>query len=60
MLLQSKSDIAREKVNEYLAFVKQAGFEISGAGKVSPKVIDGLNMQLMSDDEYIKFISGKS
>jgi hypothetical protein len=60
MLLQSKSDIVREKVNEYLAFVKQAGFEISGEGKVSLKVIDGLNMELMPDDEYIKFISGKA
>jgi multimeric flavodoxin WrbA len=60
MLLQNKSGIAREKVSEYLAFVKRAGFEISGAGKVSTEVVDGLNMELMPDDEYIKFISGKA
>jgi hypothetical protein len=40
--------------------VKRAGFEIIGAGKVSQKVVDGLNMELMSEDEYIKFISGKA
>jgi multimeric flavodoxin WrbA len=60
MLIQSKSDTARKKVNEYLAFVKQAGFEIGSTGKVSQKVIDGLNMELMPDSEYIKFISGRS
>jgi multimeric flavodoxin WrbA len=60
MLLQNKSDIAREKAKKYLAFVKQAGLEISSAGKVSQKVIDGLNMELMPDAEYIKFISGKA
>jgi hypothetical protein len=60
MLLQNRSDIVREKVNKYLAFVKRAGFEISSAGKVSQRIIDGLNMELMPDDEYIKFISGKA
>jgi FMN-dependent NADH-azoreductase len=60
MLLQNKSDMVREKVNKYLEFVKQAGFEIINGGNVSQKVIDGLNMELMPDAEYIKFISGEA
>jgi hypothetical protein len=60
MLLQSRSGAAREKIDQYLAFVRQAGFEIIDAGHVSRETLDGLNTELMSDDEYIKFISGRA
>ncbi len=59
MLLQSRVPAVRQKVEEYLSFVEKAGREITAGGAVSPQTQKGLQMELMTDDAYIQYISGK-
>lgn len=54
-LLKSQGPAA-EKVGEYLEAVKQAGFEFTRGLDVSEKTEKQLEMQLMSIDEYVKYL----
>ncbi|KLU58711.1 iron-sulfur flavoprotein [Peptococcaceae bacterium CEB3] len=58
MLLQMSRDDIQSKVQEYLSFVKQAGFQIASKTKLSDEVIPGLNSELLTVEEYIQVISG--
>ena len=58
MLLRSGRVDIQEKVQVYLSFVKQAGFQIALKEKLSDEVVAGLNTELLSTEEYIKVISG--
>lgn len=58
MLLQISRAVIQEKVQEYLSFVKQAGFQVASKVKLSDEVASGLNSELLSTEEYIKVISG--
>jgi multimeric flavodoxin WrbA len=57
MLLRMRDEHIQEKVRKYLGFVKQAGFQIALQNKLSDELISGLNMELLSVEEYIKVIS---
>jgi len=57
LLRMSRADI-QEKVQEYLSFVKQAGFQVASKVKLSDEVVSGLNSELLTVDEYINVISG--
>ncbi len=57
LLRMSRADI-QEKVQEYLSFVKQAGFQVASKVKFSDEVVSGLNSELLTVDEYINVISG--
>lgn len=54
-LLKSQGSAA-EKVREYLYAVKQAGFEFARTLDVSEKTRKQLEMQLMSTDEYVRYL----
>ncbi len=54
-LLKSQGSAAA-KVGEYLEAVKQAGFEIARGLNVSEETRKQLEMQLMSIDEYVKYL----
>ncbi len=58
MLLRMNRAEIQEKVQEYLWFVKQAGFQIASNVKISDEVSAGLNSELLSTEEYINVISG--
>ncbi|AFM41509.1 NADPH-dependent FMN reductase [Desulfosporosinus acidiphilus SJ4] len=58
MLLRMNRDDIQSKVQEYLSYVKQAGFQIASKTKLSDEVISGLNSELLTVEEYIKVISG--
>lgn len=55
ILLKSEDFDVKRKIDAYLEAVEQAGYE-SVSGKVSEKVRQALDMPLMSDAEYIKYI----
>jgi len=57
MLLRMKDERIQQKVQEYLLFVKKAGFQIASSGSVSDEVISGLNMELLPIQQYIELIS---
>ena len=57
MLLQINSPDIPVLLSEYLSFVERAGAEIVKEKRVSPEVLEGLNMELMSDEKYIELIS---
>lgn len=57
LLRMNRADI-QAKVQEYLSFVKQAGFQVASKIKLSDEVISGLNLELLTVEEYIKVISG--
>jgi multimeric flavodoxin WrbA len=58
MALQTKDERIHEKVNEYLAAVKEAGFCTVGQVGYSDDLKERLNMELLPVNEYIKFIGG--
>lgn len=43
----SRADI-KEKVQEYLSFVKQAGFQVASKVKLTDEVVSGLNSELLT------------
>lgn len=57
MLLQTKEPVFKEKVNQYLEFVRQAGYQIARGERVSDDVVDGLKMELLPVEAYIEYIS---
>lgn len=57
LLRMNRADI-QLKVQEYLSFVKQAGFQIASKTKLSDEVISGLDLELLTVEEYIKVITG--
>jgi len=57
MILKSKEDFIKDKVAVYLSYVKRAGTELVQNGTVSDEVIEGLNMEILSIQEYVKLIS---
>jgi multimeric flavodoxin WrbA len=57
MLLRIKDKRIQQKVQEYLLFVKKAGFQIASNGSVSDEVICGLNLELLPIQQYIEIIS---
>ena len=57
MLLQSKSESIQKKVQEYLFIVKEAGASIGSNKSISKDIIDGLEMELMTTEQYIEHIS---
>jgi multimeric flavodoxin WrbA len=57
MALKMQDESVRRKVAEYLDFVKRAGYQAALQNKFSDELLSGLNMELFSDEEYIKMIS---
>jgi multimeric flavodoxin WrbA len=58
MLMRSTDNEIKNTVEEYLQFVKQAGVAIGSNKKVSAEVFEGLQMELLSTEKYIEYISG--
>ncbi|WFR58816.1 flavodoxin family protein [Anaerocolumna sp. AGMB13025] len=58
MLLRMNRADLQAKVQEYLSFVKQAGFQVASKIKLSDEVLSGLNLELLTVEEYVKVISG--
>lgn len=58
MLLRMNRADLQAKVQEYLSFVKQAGFQVVSKIKLSDEVLSGLNLELLTVEEYVKVISG--
>ncbi|MDR3332796.1 MAG: flavodoxin family protein [Synergistaceae bacterium] len=57
MLLRMNDEAIKQKVQEYLSFVKKAGCQIASQSTVSADVMRGLNMELLPLDKYIEIIS---
>lgn len=57
ILIQMKDELIQQKVQQYLLFVKKAGFQIASHSTVSDKVLCGLNMELLPIEKYISIIS---
>jgi multimeric flavodoxin WrbA len=55
-LLKSKDEAVKKIVDEYLAVVEQAGFEMAHSGEVTEKTKTDLQMPLMSVQDYVKYI----
>lgn len=55
-LLKSKDEKVRMVVNDYLKYVKQAGYEIVTQDKISYDTRENLEKDLISLDEYIKLL----
>ena len=58
MLLRIQRAGIQEMVQRYLSFVEKAGAMIASRLELSKEVVDGLNSDLLSPDEYIQIISG--
>ncbi len=58
MLLRMEREDIKTKVQAYLSYVKEAGFQLASDGKLSDNVITGVNSELMTTEEYIKAIGG--
>ena len=56
MLNTSNLDI-RVAVDEYLKYVKEAGFEIVSSGNVSAITKTKLQMELIRPEEYVKMMN---
>ncbi len=56
MLLRMKHEQTRPRIDEYLSFVGQAGFQIASGEPVSDATKNGLAMELLPVEEYIKII----
>ncbi len=59
MLLRMNKIEIQEKVQEYLGFVKKAGYQVASKVKISAEVVAGLNSEMLSVEEYVKVISGR-
>ena len=59
MLLRMNRTDVQEKVQKYLSYVEMAGKMVAAKRVVTDEVLNGLNEDLMSADEYIRIISGK-
>lgn len=57
MILRSQDDVIQDKVRAYLEYVKEAGSQIASEETITDEVYKGINMQLLSDQEYIEYIS---
>lgn len=55
-LLKTREPSVRPAVEKYLEVVRQAGFELASVGAVSREVREGLEMPLMSTEEYVRFL----
>ena len=56
ILLSTKNPELKVVVNEYLEYVKEAGFEIVKNRKVSENIKTKLEMDIVSSEEYIKMM----
>lgn len=59
MLLRMNRTDVQKKVQKYLSYVEMAGNMVAAKRVVTDEVLNGLNEDLMSADEYIRIISGK-
>lgn len=57
MILKSDDESIKEKVDTYLEFVKTAGYQLTKQGEITDDVSIGLNMELLSVEKYIEYIS---
>ena len=57
MALQTKDPSLKNRIADYLSFVHQAGYQMASHEEVIDEVRTGLNMPLMSDNEYLQYIS---
>ncbi|MFZ7121402.1 MAG: flavodoxin family protein [Eubacteriaceae bacterium] len=57
MLLRTKDAKIQKKVGKYLEYVKKAGSQIANEVAITDEVSNGLNMELLSVQEYIEYIS---
>lgn len=55
-LLKSSDSAVQETVKAYLKVVEQAGYELAAAGEVSADTRKDLDMELMSVQEYVKYL----
>ena len=55
-LLKSKDEKIKNIVKDYLEYVKQAGYELVKEGKVSEITKSNLSKDLVSQQEYLKYI----
>lgn len=55
-LLKSKDKAIQAAVKPYLEIVERAGYELAESGQVSEETQTGLTMELMSAEEYIRFL----
>jgi multimeric flavodoxin WrbA len=58
MALKARDARIREKVNEYLSAVKEAGSCTAKRAGITIELSERLNMPLLPESEYIEFISG--
>lgn len=58
MLLRMTDSKIKERVSQYLGFVKQAGHRIALGEPIEENIHKGLAMELLPMDAYIKVISG--
>lgn len=56
MLLKSKNEAVEKKVQTYLQFVGQAGFEMVSDHGISEDTRAGLAMELMTAGDYVRYI----
>lgn len=56
-LLKSNQDEIKATVDEYLSYVKEAGFELVNSGKVSDNLKTKLQMELIRPEEYVKMMN---
>ena len=55
-LLKSRQEAVRLTVDKYLGVVEAAGFELASRGEVGEQTKRSLNMELMSEADYIKYL----
>jgi hypothetical protein len=58
MVLKSKEETIRKKVDDYLSVVKEAGFCAAKQTGFSDELKSKLEMPLLPINEYIKYIGG--
>ena len=58
MLLRMNREDIQSKVQEYLRYVEEAAFQLASEMELTEEVMSGLNAELLTDEEYIKVISG--
>lgn len=58
MLLKSENETIKEKVKQYLSIVQKCGYYIALNQTIPYEISKELNMEILSIQEYIKFISG--
>lgn len=58
MLLRMDHAEAKAAVKTYLGYVEEAGYQIARGEAVTEEVLAGLNSEMLSDEAYIRLITG--